>query len=71
MRLVLSVLILWEVYCTSFEEYMVEFNRTYSGEEKEARRAIFERNLELINSVEESGSTYVLGLTRWSDRFDH
>ena len=55
--------------CT-FEDYIVRYNRIYSSEEERAARLeIFNQRMEQIEKSNSEGHSYVLGCTKWTDRF--
>lgn len=51
----------------SFEDFLLQYGKDYSGDEFSLRKAIFESNLELINHRNSEGNSYTLAINEFAD----
>eukprot|EP00296_Roombia_truncata_P007933 JP446392.1.p2 GENE.JP446392.1~~JP446392.1.p2 ORF type:complete len:367 (-),score=183.63 JP446392.1:44-1144(-) len=51
----------------SFESFVAQYERTYTGAEYEARKAIFENNVRKIAAHNAQGASFELGITKFAD----
>jgi len=56
-----------EEFAIAFERYTIEFNKTYTAEEVDARMAAVQANMLKINDLNEIEGEEVYGLTKFSD----